>query len=405
MPTVMRVVIVGGGLAGAKAAVALNGGGFRGSLTIVGDERHQPYERPPLSKDYLKGESQAEDMLVVPAAWYDEHDVARIEGVEAVRIDRDARQVELADGQLIPYDALILATGAEPRRLDIPGSERALTLRRLEDGDRLKAAYADASRIAVIGGGWIGLEVAAAARGAGLEVVVLEREALPLHHVLGEEMGRYIADLHRRHGVDVRTSVSVESISGPGPYVVSTDRGDVEADVVVMGVGAAPRDALAELAGLAVGDGVVVDEYFRTSDPAIHAVGDVAQARNTTRGESLRVEHWDNAIRQGEAVADVILGGGATYDWQPYFFSDQFDFGMEYVGRSSSADELVIRGEPSSGEFIAFWLAGERVTAAMNVNVWDVNDDLRALIGRTIGRERLVDPGVALTEVDHGEQG
>lgn len=398
-----HIVVIGGGLAGAKAVVALKDGGYEGSLTIVGDESHPPYERPPLSKEYLQGSSEADDMLVVPTNWYDEHGVTRLQGVAAERIDREAMQVHLADGQLLPYDAVIIATGASPRRLDIPGKELALTLRHLEDSDVLKAAYADASTVVIIGGGWIGLETAAAARAAGVDTVVLERETLPLQHVLGDELAGYFADLHRRNGVDLRTSSAVESISGSGPYVVRTDGGDIEADVVVMGVGAAPRTELAESAGLTVDNGVTVDETFRTSDPAIYAVGDVANAQNSARGESLRVEHWENAIRQGEAVAEVILGGDVTYDWQPYFFSDQYDLGMEYVGRSWASDEVVIRGDKSSGEFIAFWIADGRVTAGMNVNVWDVSDDLRALIGRRVKAERLAYPGVALAEVADDE--
>ncbi len=307
--------------------------------------------------------------------------------------------MHLADGRDLPYDSLIIATGASPRKLDIPGAELALTLRRIEDSDALKAAYAKASTAVIIGGGWIGLETAAAARAATTDTVVLEREPLPLQHVLGAEMADYFAELQRRNGVDLRTSVAVESISGSGPYVVKTDGDDIEADVVVMGVGAEPRTRLAEQAGLDVDNGVVVDEWFRTGDPAIYAIGDVANARNTVRDESLRVEHWDNAIRQGEAVAAIIRGGTGAYDWQPYFFSDQFDLGMEYVGRSGATDKVVIRGDKASGEFIAFWLAAERVTAAMNVNVWDVNDDLRALIGRTVDRDRLVDPDIPLAEV------
>ena len=394
-----HIVIIGGGLAGAKAAVALKDGGFEGSLTIVGDEPHPPYERPPLSKEYLQGSSEADDMLVVPAGWYDQHGVTRLQGVAAERIDREATQVHLADGRHLSYDALIIATGASPRRLDIPGKELALTLRHVEDSDVLRAAYADASTVVIIGGGWIGLETAAAARAAGVDTVVLEREPLPLQHVLGDELAGYFADLHRRNGVDLRTSVTVESISGAGPYVVHTDGGDIDADVVVMGVGAAPRTGLADQAGLTVDNGVIVDESFHSSDPAIYAIGDVANAYNSARGESLRVEHWDNAIRQGEAVAKVILGGELTYDWQPYFFSDQFDLGMEYVGRSSASDELVIRGDKSSGEFIAFWIADHQMTAGMNVNIWDVSDDLRALIGRRVSGERLADPDVPLAEV------
>lgn len=398
-----HIVIIGGGLAGAKAAVALKDGGFEGSLTIVGDEPHPPYERPPLSKEYLQGSSEADDMLVVPTTWYDQHGVTRLQGVAAERIDREAMQVHLAEGQQLAYDALIIATGASPRRLDIPGKELALTLRHLEDSDVLKAAYADASTVVIIGGGWIGLETAAAARAAGVDTILLEREPLPLQQILGDELAGYFADLHRRNGVDLRTSSSVESISGSGPYVVRTDGGDIEADVVVMGVGAAPRTELAERAGLATDNGVSVDESFRTSDSAIYAVGDVANAYNVARGESLRVEHWDNAIRQGEAAAKVILGAEVTYDWQPYFFSDQFDLGMEYVGRSSPSDQVVIRGDKSSGEFIAFWVGDGRVAAAMNVNVWDVNDELRALIGRRVDHERLVDPDVPFAEVADDE--
>ncbi len=397
--TAERVVIVGGGLAGAKAAVALKHGGFEGSLTIVGEESHPPYERPPLSKEYLQGKSSADDMLVVPASWYGEHHVTRIEGVEAKRIDRHAKQVRLADGEDVPYDELIIATGATPRRLDIPGKDSALTLRRLEDSDALKAAYGTASKVVIIGGGWIGLETAAAARAAGADTVVLERESLPLQHVLGDELANYFAEHQRHNGVDLRTSTEVGSITGSGPFVVHTDGDDFAADVVVMGVGAAPRSGIAEDAGLEVDNGVVVDEMFRTSDRAIYAIGDVANAHNSTRGESLRVEHWDNAIRQGEAVAKVILGEAVKYDWQPYFFSDQFDLGMEYVGRSSADDEVVIRGDKASGEFIAFWVARGRLTAAMNVNVWDVNDDLRALVERRVVRERLVDPDTPLAEV------
>ncbi len=394
-----RIVVIGGGLAGAKAVVGLRDGGFTGPVSLVGDEARPPYERPPLSKEYLQGDSEADAMLVVPAAWYDDHDVTRVEGVAAESIDRDAKVVSLADGQQLPYDLLVLATGATPRRLDIPGKELAHTLRRVEDSDALKEAFGTASSMVIIGGGWIGLETAAAARKAGVNTVILEREELPLQHILGEELGTYFAELHRRNGVDLRTSTSVESISGSGPYVVHTGDGDIITDLVVMGVGASPDTALADRAGLTVDNGIVVDEAFRTSDPAIFAVGDVANARNTARGESLRVEHWDNATRQGEAVAKVILGVDATYDWQPYFFSDQFDLGMEYVGRSAAADDVAIRGDMDSGEFIAFWLADGRVTAGMNVNVWDVNDDLRALVGRTVDRERLIDLDVPLTEV------
>ncbi|WP_332661788.1 NAD(P)/FAD-dependent oxidoreductase [Aeromicrobium sp.] len=399
MSATSSIVIVGGGHAGGKAAIALRAEGHTGPITIVGEENHPPYERPPLSKEYLQGESEADAMLLEPADWYAEHDITLLQGVTATRIDAEARRVHLDQGEPLPYDLLLLATGATPRRLDIPGAELALTLRRVEDSDALREAYERSGSVVIIGGGWIGLETAAAARKAGLDTTVLEFAPLPLQAALGDELGSYFAELHRRNGVDLRTSAAAEAISGTGPYVVRSGGDEITADLVVMGVGAAPSTALAEAAGLAVDNGITVDESFRTSDPAIYAIGDVANAQNTALGTRLRVEHWDNAIKQGEAVAKVMLGQPVTYDWQPYFYTDQFDLGMEYVGRGGSSNDVVIRGDKDDGEFIAFWLDGDRVTAGMNVNIWDVTEDIRALIGRSVDRARLADPGVPLTEV------
>ena len=399
MSATSAIVIVGGGHAGGKAAIALRDEGHTGPITIVGEENHPPYERPPLSKEYLQGESEADAMLLEPADWYAEHDITLRLGVTATAIDPAAKQVHLDTGEPLTYDLLLLATGATPRRLDIPGAELALTLRRLEDSDALREAYEQSGSVVIIGGGWIGLETAAAARKAGLDTTVLEYAALPLQNVLGDELGTYFAELHRRNGVDLRTSTAAGAISGTGPYVVRSGGQEITADLVVMGVGAAPNTALAEAAGLEVDNGITVDESFRTSDPAIYAIGDVANAQNTALGTRLRVEHWDNAIRQGEAVAKALLGQPVTYDWQPYFYTDQFDLGMEYVGRGSSSNEVVIRGDKEDGEFIAFWLDGDRVTAGMNVNIWDVTEDIRALIGSSVDRARLADRGVPLTEV------
>jgi 3-phenylpropionate/trans-cinnamate dioxygenase ferredoxin reductase subunit len=399
MSATTAILVVGGGHAGGKAAISLRNEGHTGPITIVGEENHPPYERPPLSKEYLQGESEADAMLLEPAEWYAEHDITLRLGVTATAIDTAAKRVQLDVGEPLAYDLLLLATGATPRRLDIPGAELALTLRRVEDSDALREAYARSGSVVIIGGGWIGLETAAAARKAGLDTTVLEFAALPLQNVLGEELGSYFAELHRRNGVDLRTSTAAEQISGSGPYVVRSGGEEITADLVVMGVGAAPNTGLAEAAGLAVDNGITVDESFRTSDSSVYAIGDVANAHNTALGTRLRVEHWDNAIRQGEAVAKAMLGQPATYDWQPYFYTDQFDLGMEYVGRGSSSNDVVIRGDKESGEFIAFWLDGDKVTAGMNVNIWDVTEDIRALIGSSVDRARLADPDVPLSEV------
>ncbi len=404
----LDVVVIGAGLAAAKAVIALRENGHDGAITIVGDEEHPPYERPPLSKDFLMGKSAFDDALVEPATWYDEHDVRLLTGRTVEILDLAEHSVTLSDGETISYDKAILATGARPRVLDIPGAELARTLRRVEDSEALRESFASSSSVVVIGGGWIGLEAAAAAREAGVDVVVLEAAPMPLQRALGDEMAGYFADLHRKHGVDLRTDTGVDSISDSapgdgGPYTVTAGGDELTADLVLMGVGAVPNTQLAESAGLTVDNGVVVDERFATSDPDVLAIGDVARARNTALDESVRVEHWDNAIKQGRAVAKVLLGEDVVYDWQPYFFTDQYDLGMEYVGHAGPSNDVVVRGDRSSGEFIAFWLDGQRLTAGMNVNIWDVNDDIRALCGRTVDRERLADPDVPLTALIEGE--
>ena len=399
----MDIVIIGAGLAAAKAAIALREEGHEGAITIVGDEEHPPYERPPLSKDLLMGKSAFDDAIVEPTTWYEENDVRLLTGRTVERLDPAEHRVELSDGEALSYDKAILATGASPRVLDIPGAELARTLRRVEDSQALRESIASASSMVVIGGGWIGLEVTAAAREAGVDVVVLEAASMPLQRALGDEMAGYFAELHRKHGVDLRTSTGVDSIDGSGPFTVTAGGDELTADLVLMGVGAAPNTELAEAAGLTVDNGVVVDERFVTSDPDVLAIGDVARARNTALGEAVRVEHWDNAIKQGKAVAKVLLGQDVVYDWQPYFYTDQYDLGMEYVGYSDPSNDVVVRGDRSTGEFVAFWLDGQKLTAGMNVNIWDVNDDIRALCGRTVDRERLADPDVPLTALLEGE--
>lgn len=402
------IVVVGAGLAGAKTVEALRDKGFDGSLTLVGAETHLPYERPPLSKGYLKGDDERDSFEVHDRAWYDEHDVALRLGETVTSLDLDAGTVTTDAGEL-PFDAVVLATGSEPRRLDLPGADLdgLLTLRTVDDSDRLRDAFTDGARVVVVGGGWIGLETAAAARERGAEVTVLLPEDVPLERVLGAELGGMVAALHREHGVDLRTGVQVTGFRGAG-RVDGVELGDgavVPADVVVLGVGAAPRTALAETAGLAVDGGVLVDAALRTSDPRVLAVGDIAAQDHPTLGGRVRVEHWATALNQPATAAATMLGQEASYDELPYFFSDQYDLGMEYLGSADpSSDELVVRGDLDGRELVAFWLRDGRVVAGANVNVWEVVEDVKALIrsGAQVDPARLADPDVPLSELARG---
>jgi 3-phenylpropionate/trans-cinnamate dioxygenase ferredoxin reductase component len=410
MPTDQQTfAIVGASLAGAKAAETLREEGFDGRIVLLGAEPERPYERPPLSKDYLQGASDRDAVHVHPAEWYGEQDVALRTGALVTAIDRDAGEVVLADGEHVGYERLLLATGSSARHLSVPGAELdgVLHLRTLDDSDRLRTAILSASRVAVIGAGWIGLEVTAAARLAGAEVTVLEAAEQPLRAALGDRIGAVFAELHREHGVDLRLGVQVAEIVGDGGLargVRLADGGLVEADVVVVGIGAAPNIGLAEAAGLEIEDGVVVDEHLRTSDPNIHAAGDIAAIWYPALGRRLRVEHWATAQYTGPAAALGMLDDpGAAYDQLPYFFTDQYDLGMEYTGHAApgDADELVVRGDLGSREFVAFWLRAGRLLAGMNVNVWDVTEDIDRLIraGRPLDTDRLADPAVPLANL------
>ncbi len=397
------VVVIGAGLAGARAVETLRDLGYAGSITLLGNEGLAPYERPALSKRYLQGRKDAGSLAVHSPDWYADHDVEVRWEDAAVGLDAGARLVRLASGRTIQFAHALLATGARARRLDVSGlaTDGVHVLRTLADSTSLREALTPGRKVVIVGGGWLGLEVAAAARRADCSVVVLERGPLPLQGVLGEQLARHFAALHRHHGVDLRTNASVLGVASRSGRVtaVRTTHATIPADVVLVAAGAVPNTELAERAGLAVDGGVVVDEHLRSSAPAILAAGDVANAWHAALGTRLRVEHWDNAIRQGRLAAHTILGRPEVYDWQPYFFTDQFDLGMEYVGYADSGDEVVIRGDMSSGAFIAFWLRAGRVRAAMNVNTWKVNHDLRALIGLSIPAERLRDPGVDLREL------
>lgn len=383
-----EIVIIGGGLTAAKAIETLRADGISDPITLIGDELLVPYERPQLSKDLLKGSDFA---TLHEQSWYADHDVKVLLGIPAVAIDRDVRTVTLADDSWVSYDHLLIATGASARTIDLPGVERALTLRSLTDAEALKSTFDAGKRLVIIGGGWIGLEVAAAAIEAGLEVDVLEAGPLPLGSVLGETLASHLVDLHRSHGVRIHTEVSVTSIENDA---VMAGEGRFEADIVVLSVGATPNTALAEAAGLEVappkaGGGIVVNHHLLTADTAILAAGDVAYAEHMTLGH-LRVEHWDNAIRQGELAAKLIQKLPDSYDWAPYFYTDQFEFSCEYVGHSSPDDTVIIRGNLSGNEFIAYWINDESVvTAGMNVGIWDVNDQLRAMVGTRVDPDSL----------------
>ena len=403
MPT---FVIAGASLAGAKAAETLRDEGFDGEIVLLGTELELPYERPPLSKGYLLGQDERASIYVHPEEWYAEHHVDLRLGVTVTAIDRAASAVVISGPggtQTLPYDKLLLATGASPRRLTFPGSDRpeVLYLRTAADSERLREALKSGPRVTVAGAGWIGLETAAAARHYDCPVTVLEPQPGALHDQLGPELGATFADLHRSHGVEFRFGERAEEFR-PG-LVVTSAGAEVPADLLIVGIGAAPNDQLAAEAGLETSNGVLTDEALRTADGNIFAAGDVANSFNPLLGRRIRVEHWSNALDGGPAAARSMLGQPVVYDKVPYFYSDQYDLGMECAGLPSpgSYDEIAYRGDRAGLEFIAFWLSGGRVVAGMNVNVWDVNDDIQSLIrsARPVDLARLTNPDIPLAEL------
>lgn len=401
------IVIVGASLAGARAAETLRDKGFDGSITLVGEESELPYERPPLSKGYLLGEAERDSVFLHDAAWYDEKSIELRLGVAATGLDVAGHRLTLADGSELSYDKLLLATGAVVRRLDVPGADLdgVLYLRRLSDCEAIGGALRAGGRVVVVGAGWIGLEVAAAGRHHGADVTVVEVESLPLRRVLGDEVASVYADLHRAHGVDLKLGVGVQELRGSGRVssVVLTDGTEVPADAVVVGVGVRPASDLASAAGVAVDDGVLVDASFRTSDPDVYAVGDVARVDHPVLGQRIRVEHWANALDGGPVAAQAMLGEDVRWETLPFFYSDQYDFSMEYAGYVSPGayDEVVFRGDPAMREFVAFWVKDGRVLAGMNANVWDVSEQIQALVrsAKPVSREQLADPTVSLDDL------
>ena len=405
MSTPRNIVIAGAGLAGAKAAQTLREEGFDGRIVLLGAEAERPYERPALSKDYLREESDRDRLYVHGASFYDDHGIELRTSSPVVSVHTGASVVVLAGGEHVRYDRLLLATGARPRRLVLPGADLhgIHELRTLADSEAIATRLESGGRVVVIGAGWIGCEVAASARQKGLDVTVIEPSALPLQRALGPELGAFYRDLHADHGVELLLGRAVTAFEGDVHVsAVRTDDGRyVPCDFVVVGVGVSPRVEIAARAGIETVDGILVDEFLQTSARGVYAAGDIARAHHPLLDRAIRIEHWSNALNQGPAAARNMLGAAIPYERLPYFYSDQYDVGMEYTGHAVEWDDVVIRGDLARREFIAFWLRGGRVLAGMNVNVWGVTGDIEALIrsSEPVDAARLADAEVALGDL------
>ena len=416
-----RFVIVGGGLAGAKAAETLRAEGFDDEIVLFGDETERPYERPALAKGYLLGKDERDSVFVHDAGWYPEHDVDLRLNAPVTSINRAARTIAF-DGGRLSYDKLAITTGASARKLAIPGADlgNVFYLRNLEESDALRAAFKPDMRVVIVGAGWIGLEAASAARQAESAVAIVEPQPTALYGALGPELGEKFAALHREHGVIFRfgestTSFRPAEVAGKLPAagdsregwpvgrVITSSGAELPADVVVVGIGAVPNDGLAQAAGLDVDNGVLTDAALRTSDADIFAAGDVANSYLPLLRRNVRLDHWANALHGGQEVARSMLGRPVEYNRVPYFYSDQYDLGMECSGLPlpGSYDQVLYRGDADGYEFIACWLNEGRLVAGMNVNVWDVTEDVQSLIrsGRQLDPARLTNPAIPLSDV------
>jgi 3-phenylpropionate/trans-cinnamate dioxygenase ferredoxin reductase subunit len=408
MNTKPTFIIVGGGLAGAITAQTLREEGFDGRIALLGQELNLPYERPPLSKDYLQGKADRDSVFVHPKQWYAEQAIDLRLSDPVTSLEPASRTVTTATGVELSYDKLLLATGSKPRRLDAPGADLdgVYYLRNVEDSDRLKIEFTRAKRVVIIGAGWIGLETAAAARAAGLDVTLLVSGDMPLQHVLGSEVAPIFAELHRSHGVDLRyrtTAAELTGKQGTVTGVILSDETKIEADMIIVGIGAVPRTELAAAAGLKIDNGIVVDEHLRTSDPDIFAAGDIAHTYNPRLGRHIRVEHWANARRQGVVAAEAMLGQDAMDVRPSYFYTDQYDLSMEYTGDIGPAgyDQVIFRRYAEPGQMIVFWLYEQRIQAGMNINIWDVAEDIDRLVqsARPINADDLADPTIPLANL------
>lgn len=396
------VVVVGANLAGGRGAEALRQAGFDGRVVLIGEEPHRPYERPPLSKEFLRGETEEDKLYLQPAEFYAEQKIELRLGTRAVRLDPAGREVELQGGERVPFDKLLVATGAGVRRLAVPGAdlEGILYLRSIRDVERIREAAARARKVVVVGAGFIGAEVAASLRQKGLEVTMLEASPVPLLRALGEEMGRVYADFHRERGVDLRTGDGVGAFLGKGRVeeVVTAGGGRIPCDFAVVGVGVVPATEWLAGSGVVLDNGVAVNEYCETSVSGIYAAGDVANFFHPGFGERLRVEHFDNAQYQAQAAARNMLGRKAAYSPSLFFWSDQYDLKLQYVGHAAHWDRIVLRGSPQARSFIAFYLSQGKVHAALGVNRFKEVTVTRKLIDMKapVTPEKLADPGFDL---------
>jgi 3-phenylpropionate/trans-cinnamate dioxygenase ferredoxin reductase subunit len=394
-------VIVGASLAGARAAATFREEGFDGRIVLIGEEAERPYVRPPLSKGYLAGRTERAKIYVHDEGFYGENEIELRTSTHVEEVDLAGAEVVLPGGERLAYDKLLLTTGAMPRALPVPGADLdgVLLLRRVADSDAIRARIEQGGRIVVVGGGWIGAEVAATARSGGCEVALVYPTSAPLEHVLGPEVAGAFADLHAEHGVELYPEAKVTALEGDGAVarVLLEDGRTLEADAVVAGIGVAPRVELAEQAGLAIDNGVAVDAHLRTSDERVYAAGDVASVDHPFFGRRIRVEHWAVAREQGPFAARSMLGSDDPYDALPYFFTDQYDASLEYWGLAQKWDEVVVRRDPS-GSLVAFWLTDGRVLAGAGLNSPGIGDAIQALIR---SRERvdpraLADPDTSL---------
>lgn len=366
---IQAVATIGAGHAAAVAVRTLRRAGFDGRVEMVGDEPDRPYQRPPLSKEYLAS-GDDEGLYLLTERWCEDNNVRLRLGQPAVRISPAAAGVELADGTLVAADAVLVATGGRPRRLPVPGGERICYLRTIADSDRLRSHLHPGARLIVVGAGFIGAEVAATARGAGCEVIMVEALAAPLLPVLGPAVAGACARLHRAHGVDLRLGESVVDVSESAAGVVVTTSGGtrIEGDAVVAGIGIEPNVEVAQRSGVTVSNGIMVDEHCRTSVSNVLAAGDVANHWHPLFGERMRVEHFDNASKQGAAAGRSLLGRGGPYTDPHWFWSDQYDVNLQYAGHASGSDELIVRGSLDDLDFCAFYLRDGLVRAAFGVD-------------------------------------